>query len=608
MAYLAAVAGLGLDSGEARAEGGDRKRSKLFPVTYNQVSLADGLARKQMNHSIAVLLALSDDSMLKPFRERAGLPAPGADLGGWYDYFADYGKNGVERGFAPAHAFGQWMSALARSHATDGGAETRAKLDSLIQAYTDCISPLFFKDARFPAYTYDKLVIGLVDAHRYGGCSGALAALEKTTEAALPYLPARAEDRLTPHPGRDDSYTWDESYTLAENLFIAYNEGIGDKYLPMAKRFLLDSTYFEPLANGKDVLTGKHAYSYMNALSSAMQAYLTLSSDMHLKAAQNAFEMILKDQSYATGGWGPDETFRKPDTGALGASLDQSIQSFETPCGAYAHLKLTNYLTCVTGESRFGDSAEQVFYNTVLGALPMQTDGRAFYYANYHTHGKKTYSTHCFPCCAGTLPQVSCDYGKHAYFLDDEGVYVSLYLNSSLKWQQEGKTVSLSQESNYPAEGKIALKLALPDSVKFALRLRIPAWVKNGDTSIKVNGKTLSSEAVRGGEFFALDRLWQDGDTVELNLPLPLRLEKVDDQHNHLVALICGPRVLFMLESQSSEAGVQAVSFRAQDLLAARRCPDKDEWLVSDTAGVERRFVPFTAISDETYATYVKAV
>ena len=70
-----------------------------------------------------------------------------------------------------------------------------------------------------------------------------------------------------------------------------------------------DDTYFDPLSQGNNVLPGEHAYSHVNAFSSAMQAYITLGSEKHLRAASNGFDMLVKTQSFATGGWGPNESF-----------------------------------------------------------------------------------------------------------------------------------------------------------------------------------------------------------------------------------------------------------------------------------------------------------
>jgi len=87
---------------------------------------------------------------------------------------------------------------------------------------------------------------------------------------------------------------------LPENLFLAYQRSGKPFYRDMATRFLEDDTYFGPLSEGNNVLPFEHAYSHVNAFSSAMQAYMTLGSEKHLRAATNGFEMLVKTQSFAT--------------------------------------------------------------------------------------------------------------------------------------------------------------------------------------------------------------------------------------------------------------------------------------------------------------------
>ena len=203
----------------------------------------------------------------------------------------------------------------------------------------------FFVDYRLPAYTYDKLSCGLIDAHEFAHDPMAMDIHEKLTRAMVAYLPekalSRAEQRSRPH--KDTTYTWDETYTLPENLFLAYQRSGKPFYRDMAKQYLEDDTYFGPLSEGNNVLPFEHAYSHVNAFSSAMQAYITLGSEKHLRAAKNGFEMLLNTQSFATGGWGPNEGFGEPGTGHLGNSLTTTHASFETPCGAYGHFKITRY-------------------------------------------------------------------------------------------------------------------------------------------------------------------------------------------------------------------------------------------------------------------------
>ena len=352
------------------------------------MSLAAGLPQNQFEETQAILLGLDDDALLKPFRLMAGEPAPGRDIGGWYRYDPDYVLGKDDAGFCPGHSFGQWVSALSRGYAITGSQETRDRVLRLNRLLGESISGDYFEKTRFPAYSYDKLVCGLIDAQKFAGDPDAFATLGKVTEIATPHLPGKAIERDTQwRPGKDYSFGWDESYTLPENLFLAWERGAGDGYREMAAKYLMDSTFFDPLSRGENVFAGRHAYSTVNSLSSGMQAYLALGSDKHLLAVKNAYGMLLA-QSFATGGWGPDEQLRAPDSDALFESLAKTHQSFETPCGAYAHFKLTRYLLRVTRDSRYGDSMERVLYNTVLGARTLEPDGRAFYYSDYNFKGQ----------------------------------------------------------------------------------------------------------------------------------------------------------------------------------------------------------------------------
>ena len=142
-------------------------RPPLSEFGYRDVELAPGLALTQFEQTQSVLLSLNDDSLLKPWRLRAGLPAPGPDLGGWYDEVPPEKTPSGGHGFAPAHCFGQWISALSRGYAANGDARTRAKVQTLLDLYSPALSPRFYANFRFPAYNYDKMVIGLIDAHTF---------------------------------------------------------------------------------------------------------------------------------------------------------------------------------------------------------------------------------------------------------------------------------------------------------------------------------------------------------------------------------------------------------------------------------------------------------
>jgi DUF1680 family protein len=458
--------------------------------------------------------------------------------------------------------------------------------------YAQTICGDFYKKNRFPAYCYDKLVCGLIDSHQYVGDPDAYSILERTTNTALPHLPGKAIEhgrRWRENPA--DGYTWDESYTISENLFLAYQRGAGERYRSLGTQYL-DDEYYDPLAEGRNVLAGRHAYSYVNSLCSAMQAYLTLGSAKHLRAASNAFEM-LKAQSFATGGWGPDELLRAPDSGEVAASLAGTHSSFETPCGSYAHFKLTRYLLRVTRDSAYGDSMERVMYNTILGAKPLLADGSTFYYADYNFRGRKVYKENRWPCCSGTLPQVASDYRINSYFSDSEGVYVNLYIPSTVQWKQGGAQVSLTQKSAYPFDGAVKFDITVSKTTDFAIHLRIPAWAEGA--SIFVNGKPTPVSAVPG-KFVTVQRPWKTGDRIEMDLPMRLRLEAIDAQHPQTVSLLCGPLVLFAITDAPP-------AVTARQLLTTKRM-GQESWQVETDRGA-MNMLPFTAIADQPYSTYI---
>jgi len=573
----------------------------LATFPYSDVQLLDGPMKRQFEENHARFLNLDDDRLLKVFRQVAGLPAPGEDMGGWYDLTGFSLTRNDFHGFIAGHTLGQYVSGLARAYAVTGSEPTRAKVSRLVKGYAETLDPKakFFVDYRLPAYTYDKLSCGLIDAHEFAHDPMAMDVHEKLTRAIVAYLPekalSRAEQRSRPH--KDTSYTWDESYTLPENLFLAYQRSGKAFYRDMAKRYLEDDTYFGPLSQGNNVLPFEHAYSHVNAFSSAMQAYITLGSEIHLRAAKNGFNMLETTQSFATGGWGPDEAFGEPGVGQLGNSLTSTHASFETPCGAYGHFKITRYLLRVTKDSHYGDSMERVLYNTILGAWPIQADGTSFYYSDYAITGKKGWHRDKWPCCSGTFPQLAADYHISTYLRSADGVYVNLFAPSSVNWTDGGGKYGLTQQTKYPMENTVQIQVSGSRPAEYTLYVRIPGWAVS-DSVLSVNGKQVS-EAVQPGTFAAIRRTWKDGDRVELELPMPLRLEPVDANHPKLVALMRGPLVLFA--AADSQPG-----FDQAELLRARLANNASgDSIATSAEGKPISMRPFMSIKEESYSTYV---
>ncbi|MGA2100275.1 MAG: beta-L-arabinofuranosidase domain-containing protein, partial [Candidatus Sulfotelmatobacter sp.] len=284
-------------------------------------------------------------------------------------------------------------------------------------------------------------------------------------------------------------------------------------------------------------------------------------------------------------------------TGQLGNSLTTTHASFETPCGAYGHFKITRYLLRVTKDSRYGDSMERVLYNTILGAWPIQADGTSFYYSDYATTGKKVWYGQKWPCCSGTFPQLAADYHISTYLRSPDGVYVNLFTPSSVQWSDQGGKYGLKQVTKYPFDNKVQIQVSGSQSKDYTLYVRIPAWAAPNPV-LSVNG-TRVSEPVEPGTFAGIRRTWKDGDRVELELPMPLRLEPVDANHPEIVALVQGPLVLLAV-------GESQPTFERNGLLQAKAANNAaGDWQATSANGSNITMRPFMKIDKESYSTYV---
>ena len=538
----------------------------LDEFRYEQVRVTGAIPTAQRQNVVEILLGLSDDSLFQPFRAMAGRTAPGINLGGWYEYKPDYDQHHDDAGLCPGHALGQWISAMARLSVQDEarGPELAAKARRLTAQLATEVTPQYFMTTRFPAYSLEKLACAMVDVYRILHDSHAYDTLATLIEAAKPSLPGHAVDREVQWKvGRDASYMWDESFTLPENLLKASDDVPGNPiFRSMGLDYLNDKTFFEPLSRGLNVMADRHAYSYVNSLNSALQAWFSTGSTMHRTAAENGFAM-LQAQSFATGGWGPEEELRKQ-------GYDELFKTLATS-------------------------------NTTAGILPLQPDGRTFYYADYNQVAQRIYSVHRWPCCSGTYPQVVADYGINTYLREPGAVWINLYQPSQARFNENDVTVVLTQDGAYPANGNTRLHLSVDKPCPLTLHLRIPHWTPSAE--LTVNGKPQPVTPANG--FTAIHRVWRNGDTVELSFAMPLRLEALPANggpaHPDVVALLYGPLVLFPVR-RPGESGPLALTRTA--LLAAKRT-GAAEWTVEDAAG-PRTLVPFSELGARLYSTYIQ--
>jgi DUF1680 family protein len=585
-ACATAVTSLGLVPFAEAATAALRGAEAVHEFPYGAVRLTGGVLKQHYDHIHAHYLALDNNRLLKVFRQNAGLPAPGPDMGGWYD--AD--------GFVPGLAFGQYVSGLARLGAATGDKAVHAKVAALVDGFGKAIltakNPYAGPKAQeqWAAYVLDKYVIGLIDAYRLSGVEQAKVLLPRIIDKCMPYISPVSRDRI----GKLDP-PYDETYVLPENLFHVADITGDDKYRAMAVHYMLDKEWFDPLAAGKDVLPAKHAYSHTIALSSGGQAYLHLGDPKYRAALENAWK-FMEPQRFASGGWGPEEQFVELHKGKLAASLKTSKAHFETPCGSFADMKLARYLIRFTGRPEYGDGLERTLYNTILASRFPDSDGGYPYYSDYGAAGEKRYYHQKWPCCSGTLVQAVSDYVLNLYFHDDDALMVNMYAPSEVSWDRPGGAVQVVQETEYPTKDSIRLTVRKPGNGRFAMKLRIPAWTKGA--TLLVNG---TAEPVTPGTLAVVNRRWKAGDTLDLVIPQPLRTLPIDDRNPNLAALMRGP-VMYVGINPWEGIDRETVGLPA----ALEPMPDSDVAYRTRVGDRNLVFIPYHTVDTERSTTYFK--
>lgn len=531
-------------------------RIKIEPFDYRGVRLRESRWQKQFQAAHDFWLGLSEEDILHGYRATAGLRAPGKALGGWCARNSDT-------------VFGQWLSAMARMYRATGDTKIRDKAIRLFAGWAATIKS--DGDCHMRHYPFDKLVCGLVDLKLYADFSDAIPILEKVVDWAAKNL-SRENVPAAPQRGLYSGRA-SEWYTLAENLYRAFQLTGNAKFKDFGDAWLYH-TYWNKFADTSSPADaqGVHAYSHVNTFSSAAMAYAVSGDEKFLHIIKNAYDFLQNVQCYATGGFGPSEFIVAPD-GGLGRALDTRQDSFETGCGSWAAFKLSRYLMRFTGESRYGDWTERIFYNGIGAALPVTAEGKNFYYSDYRVGGgMKVYNWEMWTCCSGTYPQAVADYHNIIYFKDESSLYVNLFVPSEVTWTRPGGDVKVTQETNYPEAETSTLTLELKQPARFALKFRVPMWAPT--FSVAVNGGTVDTK-YRPGTWASVQREWKSGDRVELRIPLTSRMISVDAQHPNRVAVARGP-VALVLEAAYHDA---------------KFClPETDEelnkWLVPDqTAG-----------------------
>ncbi len=497
---------------------------QLKPLDYDAVKLHGDLQR-QFAEVCEFYYNLSNDNLLKPFRERAGLPAPGNDMGGVY----------IEHG-----PFGQFLSGYARIYAATKDEKYKEKAVYLMEEWAKTIDPkdgFFFpsrtsKGILYP-YQYEKILGGLLDIYYFCGEPNALKYIEKITA----WEDKNIEKSRDPRAFIGFLGEW---YTQSENLYRAYLYTGNEFYKKFAEVWEYSDFWDEIQGGDYEAMYKKgnhHAYSHVNSFNGLAGAYMAKGETKYLDTLKKAYDFLQQEQCYATGGYGPIENL--PPRKELARCLETTANHFETQCGSWAGFKITKYLVGFTGDARYADWTEKLMLNGIGASIPMTKQGNVFYYSAYGTHGAvKKNIEGTWPCCSGTRVEAVPDYHNLLYFFDDTGIYITQYFASEGAFQIGGNAVQLVQETRFPEEDTTRLTLKTGKPSTFNIKFRIPSWLAS-KAVVKVNGKKyVYTEKNNWG---VVSREWKDGDVITLELPMEFSISSLYKDSEYPAAIMYGP-------------------------------------------------------------------
>jgi uncharacterized protein len=414
--------------------------------------------------------------------------------------------------------------AICQSRATTAGYRT-GYLSAFPESFIDRVEAR--QSVWAPYYTLHKIMAGLLDMYLLAGNAQALTVL--TGMAAWV-------------KGRNDALTQASRQNMLDTEFGGMNEVLtnlyqvtGDANHLAAAQHFDHAEIFDPLASNTDALNGYHANTQIPKIIGAIREYHATGTTRYRDIANNFWNIVTGQHTYAIGGNSNGEYFKAPNR--IASELSDSTAEC---CNVYNMLKLTRQLffTDPSRGAALMDYYERALWNQTLASQePTSSHGFQCYYLPLRAGGIKTYSNdyNSWVCCHGTGMESNTKYGDSIYFSSGDTLYVNLFIASVLTWSARG--VTIRQDTTFPEAG--STKLTITGSGSFTLKIRIPSWAVGA--ALSVNGTSVGT--VTPGTYATVTRTWASGDVVNLTLPLAVTRESTPD-NSAVQAVKVGPIVL----------------------------------------------------------------
>jgi hypothetical protein len=525
-------------SATARALTGEvfeHSSGRIEPFPLSSVRLSPGIFREQEDINARYLDSLPVDRLLHTFRVTAGISSNATPYKGWEDPTCE-----LRGHFAGGH----FLSAAALAAAGSGNSVLQNRGNDVVAGLALCQkkmgtrylsafpSELFEhlaqgKSVWAPFYTYHKIMAGLLDMYTLTGNTDALQVAEGMAQWA-------------------GEYWWgistDQRMRMLRTEYGGMNEVLVNLAAITKKQQYMDTAhvfeqpgFLDPLAERRDELQGLHANTHIPKIIGAARMYEVTGDRRYRQIAEYFLEEVLTSRNYVIGNTSLDEHWRTAP-GQLKGSLGWTNAEC---CVAYNLMKLERLVFGWTGDARWMDAYERAVFNCRLGT--QNSDGLKQYFFPLAAGYWRVFNSpeESFWCCTGSGAEEFAKFADTIYFRRGSDLYVNQFIASTLDWKDEGFAVE--QVTDFPREQGTTLKIKSSRPGARTIHIRIPGWTTE-EAELRINGRALEGIA-DPGSYLAIHRVWQNGDTITLTLPMVLHQEALPGDEA-VVAALYGPLVL----------------------------------------------------------------
>lgn len=559
----------------------NQQQVSYFPL--QDVKLLESPFLQAQQTDLHYILSMNPDRLLAPFLREAGLTPKAPSYTNWENTGLD------------GHIGGHYLSALSMMYAATGDTAVYNRLNYMLNELhrtqqavgTGFIggtpgSLQLWKEIKagniraggfdlngkwVPLYNIHKTYAGLRDAYLYAGSDLARQMLVDFTDWMIDITSGLSDKQMqdmlrSEHGGLNET-------------FADVAEITGDKkYLELARRFS-HKIILDPLIKDEDRLTGIHAntqipkvigYKRVAELSQDDKDWNHANEWNH--AARFFWNTVVNHRSVCIGGNSVREHFHPADNFT---PMLNDVQGPET-CNTYNMLRLTKMLYQDSPETNFADYYERALYNHILASQEPDKGGFVYFTpmrpGHYRVYSQPETSMWC---CVGSGLENHTKYGEFIYAHQKDTLYVNLFIPSQLTWKEKG--VTLTQETRFPDDGKVTLRIDKAPKKGFTLKIRQPQWAEHSkEYNVKINGKSETSIIGENNNYLTLHRKWKKGDVITFNLPMKVNLEQIPDKKDYY-AFLYGPIVLAASTGTEHLDGLYADDSRGGHIAHGKQIP-----------------------------------